>query len=125
MSQDLSYIKREIDKCEEADSAFDLRIGDLVRYITLKGGVEYFYDGGTYVGMGDNKVILNCNNQNKSIIISYFNKEGETLYKSRFFIVQKGEVSVRDHTEYEKIIKNQQRIIEVLVQKNKRLEEGN
>ena len=47
------------------------------------------------------------------------------LYKSRFFIVQKGEVSVRDHTEYEKIIKNQQRIIEVLVQKNKRLEEGN
>ena len=63
MSQDLSFIKQELSNCEEFSNPFDIEKKSHVKYITLKNRQEYFYTGGKYVGMSDNKIIL----QNKAL----------------------------------------------------------
>lgn len=120
MSQDIEYIKKELKKCEEVDSPFDIKRGDKVKYITLKNGSEFFYDGGIYLKMLDNKVSLKEENSTKTVPISIIDKSGEILYQTRFFI-ECGE-KCYNKEEYEKIIKTQQRIIETLIKKNKELE---
>tara|TARA_Y100001935_G_scaffold255363_2_gene267964 strand:- start:5425 stop:5820 length:396 start_codon:yes stop_codon:yes gene_type:complete len=122
MSQDLSYIKKELENCEEIEDLFELKKGDIVKYITLNEGSEFFYDGGNYIRMIDNAVCIQCGKTIKNVTINYFNKEGEPLYKSRFFLQVKECIGEKEIIEYEKIIKNQQKIIEVLTKKNKALE---
>lgn len=124
MSQDLSYIKKELANCEEIEDLFELKKGDKLKYITLEKGSEFFYNGGQYIRMIDNAICIKCGNKIEKITITYFNKEGKSLYNSRFFI-EKDQVCISKKTvdEYEKIIKAQQKIIEVLTQKNKVLEE--
>ena len=121
MSQDLSYIKGELENCEEIEDIFELKKGDILKYITLDKGSEFFYDGGEYVRMIDNAVCIQCGNKTENVTISYFNKEGDILYNSRFFVT-KGCIDKKQIIEYEKIIKNQQKIIEILTKKNKALE---
>ena len=122
MSQDLTYIKKELENCEEIEDLFELKKGDIVKYITLDKGSEFFYDGGEYIKMIDNAVCIMCNKKMEKVTISYFNKEGKSLYNSRFFVVTSECISKKDVIEYEKIIKNQQKIIEILTKKNKELE---
>jgi hypothetical protein len=122
MSQDLKYIKNELENCEEIEDLFELTKGEIVKYITLENGSEFFYDGGEYIKMIDNAVCIQCGKTMKKVTINYFNKGGEPLYNSRFFLQVKECIGKKDIIEYEKIIKNQQKIIEVLIKKNKSLE---
>ena len=122
MSQDLKYIKKELENCEEIEDLFELKKGDIVKYITLDKGSEFFYDGGKYIRMIDNAVCITCGKKTENVTISYFNKKGEPLYNSRFFVVINECLDKKDIIEYEKIIKNQQKIIEILTKKNKALE---
>ena len=117
MSQDIDYIKKEIRKCEEVISPFDLKKGDIVRYITLDNGVEYFYDGGEYIGMSENRIQL----KGKNVPIVFMNNEGEVLYRTRFFVKNDNEMS-GVIKEYEEIISNQQRIIDTLTRWIKKLD---
>ena len=121
MSQDLSYIKKELENCEEIEDLFELKKGDIVKYITLNEGSEFFYDGGKYIRMSDNAVCIMCGKKPKNVTICYFNKEGDPLYNSRFFVVNKECFNKKEIIEYEKVIKNQQKIIEVLTKENKAL----
>ena len=43
MSQDIQFIKKILSTCEEIDSIFDIKKGDIVRYITIDDGSEFFY----------------------------------------------------------------------------------
>tara|TARA_Y100000996_G_C22463113_1_gene618899 strand:+ start:162 stop:557 length:396 start_codon:yes stop_codon:yes gene_type:complete len=122
MSQDLKYIKKKLENCEEIEDLFELKRGDRVKYITLDKGSEFFYDGGEYIRMIDNALCIQCGNQNKNVTISYFNKDGDTLYNTRFFVETTECITKKETDEFEKIIKNQQKIIEVLTKKNKVLE---
>ena len=122
MSQDLNYIKRELENCEEIEDLFELKKGDIVKYITLDKGSEFFYDGGEYIQMIDNAVCIQCGKTIKNVTINYFNKEGKPLYNSRFFLQVKDCIDKKEIIEYEKVIKNQQKIIEVLTKENKGLE---
>lgn len=124
MSQDLPYIKSQLENCEEIDDLFELKKGDIVKYITLDKGSEFFYNGGEYIRMIDNAVCIKCENKIVKVTISYLTKEGKQLYNSRFFVENNECLTNKEIIEYEKIIKNQQRIIEVLTKKNKELEKG-
>lgn len=122
MSQDISYIKNQLKNCEELDSPYDIKIGDKVKYITIKNGEEYFFDGGIYVKMGDNKIVLKVNSKYEYVPLIQQNKEGFIVYRTRLFVVNKEKTmdgggkkcSDKDANEYEKIIKTQQNIIEKL-----------
>lgn len=122
MSQDLEYIKGVLEKCEEVDDPFELKKGDIVKYITLVKGSEFFYDGGEYIRMLDNIVCIKSGNKNENVTITFFSKEGKKLYNTRFFVLKNECMTKKEKNEYEKIIKNQQKIIEVLTKENKILE---
>ena len=120
MSQDLTYIRNKLKTCEEVDSPFDIKIGQIVRYITLKNGEEYFFDGGEYVKMTDNKIVLKVNSKYEYVQLIHHNKNGYTVYRTRLFVEKNVDMngggssscSKKDAIEYEKIIKTQQDIIE-------------
>lgn len=112
MSQDLEFIKNELKNCEEIDSYQDLELGNYVKYITIKGNDEFFYTGGIYKRLGDNKIFLKNGGRSWSVPLTYKNKEGEIIYKTRLF--NKINNCSKEIDEYKKIINNQQQIIEKL-----------
>tara|TARA_Y100000996_G_C22423873_1_gene602643 strand:- start:59 stop:502 length:444 start_codon:yes stop_codon:yes gene_type:complete len=119
MSQDISFIQEELKGFIEVDSPFDLKIGNIVKYITIKDDKEYFYTGGKYLRMGDNKIYLDT--RPSSCILKNKDKEGNVIYSTRLFIKDDSIcLSIKDKNEYEKIIKTQQRIIETMTEKIKK-----
>ena len=114
MSQDIKYIRQQLKSCEEVESPYDIKVGKNVKYITLENESEFFYEGGIYLKMGDNKIVLK--NENKYIYVPLvFTKDnGYILYRTRLFVEneEEKECSGKKKEEYEKIIKNQQQIIE-------------
>ena len=119
MSQDLTFIKQELKNCEEFTSPFDIDINSHVKYITLKDKQEYFYTGGTYVGMNDNKIILKTNKTKLYIPLTIKHPDGTILYKTRLFVVNDEDTELSDKTKqhYESIIQSQQSIIEKMSKK--------
>ena len=119
MSQDLIEIKKELKNCEEVDTIYDIKIGQHVKYVTIKNGDEYFYEGGPYVKMGDNKMILKVGSKYEHIPLIHHNKDGYDVYRTRLFVLDPKKIMTGGSTEkdssskeYEKIIKTQQNIIE-------------
>ena len=86
MSQDLGYIKKQLEGCEEVDSIYDIKIGQIVKYITIKNNEEYFFDGGNYVKMGDNKIVLKIGSKYEYVPLIHYNKGGYTVYRTRLFV---------------------------------------
>jgi hypothetical protein len=126
MSQDLSFIKQELSNCEEFSNPFDIETKSLVKYITLKNRQEYFYTGGKYVGMSDNKIILQTNKTKVFVPLTIKQPDGTLLYKTRLFVVnKKDELSSKGKEHYESIIQTQQSIIETMTQKIKELSQMN
>lgn len=119
MSQDLSFIKQELTNCEEFTSPFDIDINSHVKYITLKDKQEYFYTGGTYVGMNDNKIILKTEKTKLYIPLTIKHPDGTILYKTRLFVVNEEDTKLPDKKKqhYESIIQSQQSIIDKMSQK--------
>ena len=67
--------------------------------------------------MGDNKVYLEDKGETKSFQINVLDKDGTILYSSK---VKSDEyLSSKDLEEYQKVIDNQQNIIEVMTEKLK------
>ena len=79
MSQDITYIKKQLQGHDEIYSRFDISICSLVKYITLKDESEYFYEGGEYKGMGDNVIILVNKGKQKIVPLTYLEKDGSLL----------------------------------------------
>ena len=86
MSQDISYIRKAIRSCEEVYSPYDIKIGQHVKYITLEDNSEFFYEGGIYVKMGDNKIVLKNGNKYIYVPLIFKHPDGYILYKTRLFV---------------------------------------
>ena len=120
MTTDITEIKKELEGFEEVDSPFDLIPGDIIKYITHKNGKQCFYTGGAYKRMGDNKVFLEDKGRTKSFEINIVDRDGSILYSSRIFVKSEEECpDSKELKEYQKIIENQQHIIEVMTDKIK------
>ena len=119
MSQDIAFIRKELIGFKEVDSAFDLKIGKHVKYITIKDNEEFFYIGGKYNKMGDNNIFLDANPP--SCILKIKDKLGNIIYSTRLFTEEDDlELCLKDKKEYEKIIQTQQLIIDKLSEKAKK-----
>jgi len=114
MSQDLSFIKKELSTCEEFTSPFDIDIESHVKYITLKDRQEYFHTGGKYIGMIDNKIILKTQKNKIYVPLTIQNPDGTILYKTRLFVMDDIVVPSKKRDEYQSIINAQQSIIETM-----------
>lgn len=123
MSQDISYIRNELDGYYEIESIYDIKKGETVKYITIdpKNDEEYFYDGGKYVKMGDNLMYID-NGKIISVPLKHLNPDGSLIYKTRIFVESDKECEDSvDIIELKKIINNQQNIIEGITQQNIKL----
>ena len=113
MSQNINFIRKELKSCEEVESPYDIKVGDLVKYITLKDGSEYFYTGGNYLKMGDNKILLKSGVSIIYVPLTFPNSDGTIFYRTRLFIENNDKgCEGKKKEEYEKIIQSQQQIIE-------------
>ena len=98
---------------DERYSPYDIQIGKNVKYITLKDGSEYFYTGGKYIRMGDNKIVIKSGPSIDYVPLTFQNQDGTIIYRTRLFVENEKEVcDEKQKEEYEKIIHTQQQIIE-------------
>jgi hypothetical protein len=118
MTQNLTSIKKELKNCVQIETVYELIPNQTVKYITLKCDEEYFYIG-TYVRMGDNKIFINNKGSIKPIKLVHKNKDGSILYRTRIFIEKTNKCTLADE-ESEKVIKNQQMIIEKMNEQMKK-----
>jgi hypothetical protein len=125
MSTDLNFIRNSLKGCEEITLPYKFPKKCWVKYITIKGEDEAFYEGGVYDGMG-NQVVLLKNGKSRYRVPTYVRSDdGEILYRSRFFI----DPTFKDDCEakkgqLEKTVKAQQTVIERMAEQIKCLEES-
>jgi hypothetical protein len=117
--QDISEIKKELLGFEEIELPHLLKKDkSYLKYITIINDEEFFFDGGYFQKMGNDKIFFKKGKQYKNIQTVYKKPCGEILYKTRFFISEEeGYVCLKDKKELEKIIKTQQEVIEKMTQK--------
>jgi len=117
MTTDISNIRLSLNNCEEVTLPYRFPYKCWIKYITVKGEDEAFYEGGQYMGMGDHKVLLLNKGRRVYVPTCVRSDEGEIVYKSRFFIDPKKTTecvsnSDKKKEELEKIVSAQQKIIQ-------------
>lgn len=127
MIKDIETIKRYLIGYNEVELPYSFKHAEEIKYITLKNNNESFYIGGTFVGLGNNCIILKNNFKRWSVPTFIFNKDGDIDYKSRFFVKENSDLDECHKVNKELIdsIKFQQKIIDTLVEKNSNLEKEN
>tara|TARA_B110001469_G_C9589993_1_gene292763 strand:+ start:167 stop:667 length:501 start_codon:yes stop_codon:yes gene_type:complete len=123
MTTDISKIRESLKNCEEVSLPYKFPQKCWIKYITIKGEDEIFYEGGEYIGMGDHKIFLHNKGKQLCAPTCIRSDEGEILYKSRFFIDNKKQSKCEEgKQELQIIIKQQQIIIKKTSEQIKNLE---
>jgi hypothetical protein len=125
MSTDLSIIRESLKHCEEVTLPYKFPPKCWIKYITIKGEDEAFYEGGIYTGMGDHKIFLMNKGHRLTAPTCVRSDDGETLYKSRFFIDQTKDECSQKKEELEKVVIQQQRVIQKMSEQLKLVEDKN
>jgi hypothetical protein len=125
MSTDLSKIRVSLKNCEEVSLPYKFTPKCWIKYITIKGEDEAFYEGGQYLGMGDHKIFLMNKGKRLTAPTCIRSDDGEVLYTSRFFIDQSKDECSKKKEELEKVVTQQQRVIQKMSEQLKLLEDKN
>jgi len=116
MTTDISKIRQSLGGCEEVTLPYKFPYKCWIKYITIKGEDEAFYEGGQYVGMGDHKIFLINKGKRLCAPTCVRSDDGNILYKSRFFIGSKTSLGVSDDdnnkNELDKVVSAQQTVIQ-------------
>lgn len=116
MTTDISKIRISLKNYEEIKLPYKFPPKCHIKYITLKDDDEIFYEGGTFVRMGNYKIILNVGGSLKYIPTCIRSDDGEVIYKSRFYISKDTPEDImigggKKKTKSDKIIESQQNVI--------------
>jgi len=123
MSNELTKIRQSLKNCEEVTLPYKFPYKCWIKYITIKGEDEAFYEGGQYVGMGDHKIFLINKGKQLCAPTCIRSDDGDILYKSRFFIdLNKDDCSLKKD-KLEEVIKTQQKVIQKMSKQLKLLED--
>ena len=123
MTTDISKIRISLNNCEEIVLPYDFTKKTWIKYITIKGEDEAFYEGGYFTGLGHHKLFLNNKGTNITVPTCVRSDEGGILYKTRLFINTQSENECnKEKTQLDKVVKAQQQIIDKMTNKIKELE---
>ena len=122
MSTDMNIIRKSLHNCTEIIIPSPIAKGSIIKYITLKGDNERFYQGGRYKQLGNNKIIIEKSGKSWSVPIHLYHKDGSIKYTSRFFIENKNDTCEETTKPLELIIQSQQDVITKMSEKLKELE---
>ncbi len=126
MIKDIKVIKQLLEDHVEVELPYPFKEGVEIKYMTMKDGEQYFSTGGRYVRMLNKKILLQNSGKSWSVPTEICNRDGDIIYKSRFF-VHKDFEKEKDLkvSELESIIKSQQDVIKKLSQQVKMKAEEN
>ena len=120
---DIETIKKKLKNYEEITDVFDLKYMSDLKYITLtKEGDEQFYEGGKYLRMGDNKILIKRGYISIYIPIEYRLKDGQVYYRTRFFMKEHLQMTQKNFNELLEVVDSQQQVINKLFKKTKKYE---
>ena len=114
MIKDINEIKKQLIDCSEIELPYPFEKEVHIKYITIKDKEEYFYLGGKYKKLLNDKIVLSNGTQTWTVPINIKDKKGEIIYKSRFFVDKHfdKEKDTSEVIELKSIIKAQQDIID-------------
>lgn len=122
---DINIIRQSLKGCEEVSLPYKFSKGLRIKYITVKGEDEAFYDGGVFDGMGNHIIFIKNGSTRARVPTCIRNDDGEVVYRSRFFIDPNNTTSCEEKkTELEKTVLAQQKVIEKMAEQLKILEES-
>jgi hypothetical protein len=121
---DINIIRQALKGCEEVTLPYKFTKGLRIKYITVKGEDESFYDGGVFDGMGNHVIFIQKGSTRTSVPTCIRNDDGEVVYRSRFFIDPNNTTCEEKQTELEKTVLAQQKVIEKIAEQLKLLEES-
>ena len=122
---DLGIIRNSLKNCEEVTLPYKFTKNCRIKYITIKGEDEAFYEGGLFLKMGNQKVILKNGKSTLRIPTYIKSDDGEIIYRSRFFIdTQFTSECEINKNKLEKTVQAQQIVIEKMSKQIKILEES-
>ena len=122
---DINIIRQSLKGCEEITLPYKFSKGLRIKYITVKGEDEAFYDGGVFDGMGNHVIFIKNGSNRARVPTCIRNDDGEVVYRSRFFIDPNNTTSCEEKkTELEKTVLAQQKVIEKIAEQLKLLEES-
>jgi hypothetical protein len=119
---DVDVIREKLKDYVEVEDVFDLKRNCYVKYITLKDDEEQFFEGGKYVKMGNNTIMLLKGIIRRNVPIVYKRKDGRIYYRTRFFMKETLEMNRKNFDELLEIVESQQQVINKLLRKNKKYE---
>ena len=93
-----------------------------IKYLTLKDDEECFYTGGKFIKQVGHRIIITNNGNTWSVPTVILDRDGNTTYRSSFFIMNPSKKCDNKIKELEKIIKTQQSIIKKMSEHIKHLE---
>ena len=132
MIQDISRIREELQGYTEVVYPYDFTNSHHIKYITLKGDTESFYPGGMYVSIGSNCIYVKNSYKRWGIPICKYDKDGNTTYKTRLFVLDTAESTgeqiskdSKDSKETKETLGFQQNIIDKMTDKVKTLQQQN
>jgi len=126
MIKDIKVIKQLLEDHVEVELPYPFKEGVEIKYMTMKDGEQYFSTGGRYVRMLNKKILLQNSGKSWSVPTEICNRDGDIIYKSRFFVHKDFEKEKDSKvSELESIIKSQQDVIKKLSQQVKMKAEEN
>ena len=112
MTTDISKIRESLQDCEEVSLPYKFPPKCWIKYITIKGEDEAFYEGGEFLRMGHHKIFLRNKGKSLCAPTCVRSDDGEILYKSRFFIDPTKQTQCQeDKKELQKVVDQQQKVI--------------
>ena len=126
MTTDISKIRLSLKDCEEVSLPYKFPQKCWIKYITIKGEDEAFYEGGEFLRMGHHKIFLRNKGKQLCAPTCVRSDDGEILYKSRFFIdPKKTSECEQKKEELQKVVDQQQKVIQKMSEQLKLLEDKN
>jgi len=127
MIKDIKIIKEHLKGCAEIEIPYPFEKEVHIKYITMKDGEESFYLGGKYKALLNEKILLCNSGKTWAVPINMKNKDGDIIYKTRFFVDKdfNKDKDSEDVIELKSIIKSQQDIIEKMTKSLKIKSEEN
>jgi len=124
MTTDISKIRLSLKDCEEVTLPYKFPYKCWIKYISINGEDEAFYEGGEFLRMGDHKIFLLNKGKQLCAPTHVRTDEGEIIYRSRFFIdSMKTPDCVQKKEELEKVVLAQQNVIKNMSKQLKILED--
>jgi len=89
MSDDIGFIRKELDNHMEVILPYDFPFKCHIKYITHnhKKNTELFYKGGEFVSFGNNCIRIKNKVRSWNIPIHLYNKDGSVKYSTHFYVL--------------------------------------